>query len=89
MAKSKEERAEYMKQWREKNKDRVKAYRRAYYFRSLANGKYVPPPNEKSREVNRRWREKNRERFNEYHRKYQARKRREKREVVVDKTSEI
>jgi hypothetical protein len=70
---TKEYRAEYMKKWREENKERVKECRHEYYMRSLLNGKYVPPTNAHNRENARRWRENNREKYNEYHRDYYAR----------------
>jgi hypothetical protein len=43
MAWSKEQRAAYMKKWREEHKEQIKKRRHEYYLESLLNGKYVPP----------------------------------------------
>ena len=49
---SKEERAEYMRKYREKNREKINAYRREYYLKSILNGtlKYYPANSEKQRE---------------------------------------
>ena len=72
MAWSKEERAEYMKKWREENKDNVKKYRHQYYIKSVLNGKYIPPSKEYSREYMKKWRKANKEKYLGYQKKYQA-----------------
>ena len=49
------------KEWRDKNKDKVKQY----------TLKYLKENPEKHREYMRKWREKNKEHYNEYQRLYQ------------------
>jgi hypothetical protein len=70
---SKEERAEYMRNWRANNKDKLKIYRRTAYEKSLLNGTYVyiPPDKEKLRQWQAKYREKNREKIAEYQKNYQ------------------
>ena len=66
-----EHRAEYMRQWREKNKNRIKEYRRKKYMQSLLDRTFTPPPTAESTEYMRSWRERNIERYREYQREYQ------------------
>lgn len=86
MAWSKEERAEYMREWRKENKENVKKYRHEYYMRSLIDGTYQSPDAETLRETCKRWRDNNREKYREYQRKYQAELRRRK---AIDKWAKV
>jgi hypothetical protein len=71
MAWTKEERAEYMREWRKRNRANMKEYRHEYYMRSLIDGNYQPPDAETLRENCKRWRNNNREKYRAYQREYQ------------------
>ena len=86
MSWTKEQRADYMKKWREENKAHVKKYRHNYYVESRINGKYVPPNREDNTKRARKWREKNPDKYREYQRKYQSELRRIK---SIDKCAKV
>lgn len=61
---TKEEKSQYMKEYREKNKEKLLAYMREY------SKKYYQKNKEKTREYNKEYREKNKESIKERNRKY-------------------
>lgn len=100
MAWTKEQRSEYMKNWRLKNKDKIKEYCHKSYMKSKLDGTYTcdtKKANENTRkwrqnnkqkwdEYCKKWRTENRESYNAYHREYQ-RKLRQK--LAIEKWGKI
>ena len=72
----KRKKTEYMRQWRDANRERLNAYQRE------RRSQETPEQRQRRRETAKRWSIENREKVNAAHRAYRSRKKAEKEEAL-------